>query len=340
MQVDIKSLNIKPLRNTFDQVARFTGNEKPASRYLEATIGIQPEVNFHYQPIWAKNRSIYDRNNTVIVMQDWYRLLDPRQYYYGAWTITRSKQQEAAERNFAFVDKRGMLATLPADLRARIDTVFLPLRHVEYAANLNNAYMSAYGFGVSITQATMMCAMDRLGIAQYVTRIGLMLDGNTSDALRTAKAAWQDDPVWQPLRRLTENMLVTKDWFELFVAQNVVMDGLMYPLMYESFSNTISATGNLGFSMLTEFMAEWFDEHVRWTDQVMKIAAAESPANREQLAQWVAKWQTLAATALLPIAGHALDDAGAAGLDAAAAGLRVRLVKSGVLDAATGATNV
>ena len=48
MQVDIKSLSIKPLRNTFDQVARFTGNDKSASRYLEATIGVQPEVNFHY----------------------------------------------------------------------------------------------------------------------------------------------------------------------------------------------------------------------------------------------------------------------------------------------------
>ena len=77
MQVDIKSLSIKALRNTFDQVARFTGNDKSASRYLEATIGIQPEVNFHYQPLWSENRSIYDKANTVIVMNDWYRLLDP-----------------------------------------------------------------------------------------------------------------------------------------------------------------------------------------------------------------------------------------------------------------------
>ena len=89
MQVDIKSLSIKPLRNTFDQVARFTGNDKSASRYLEATIGVQPEVNFHYQPLWSKNRSVFDKANTVIVMNDWYRLLDPRQYYYGAWTIAR-----------------------------------------------------------------------------------------------------------------------------------------------------------------------------------------------------------------------------------------------------------
>jgi phenol hydroxylase P1 protein len=340
MQVDIKSLNIKPLRNTFDQVARFIGSDKSASRYLEATIGIQPEVNFHYQPLWSKNRSIYDKDNTVIIMQDWYRLLDPRQYYYGAWTIARSRQQDAAERNFAFVEKRAMLASLSADMRARIDTTFLPLRHLEYAANLNNGYMSAYGFGVPVTQATMMCAMDRLGIAQYVTRIGLMLDGNSSDSLKLAKLAWQTDPAWQPLRELTENMLVTKDWFELFVAQNVVMDGLVYPLMYQSFSNSVSAAGNDSFAMLTEFMSEWYDEHVRWTDHVMKIAAAESPANRAQLAQWVEKWQPLVSQALMPVAQHGLGDGAADGVEAATAQLTARLCKSGVLATSTGERHV
>ena len=329
MQVDIKSLSIKPLRNTFDQVARFTGNDKTASRYLEATIGIQPEVNFHYQPLWSKNRSVFDKDNTVIVMNDWYRLLDPRQYYYGAWTIARSKQQDAAERNFAFVEKRNMLESMPADLREKIITTFIPLRHLEYAANLNNTYMSAYGFGVSITQAASMCAMDRLGIAQYITRIGLMLDGNTTEALKTAKAAWQQDAAWQPMRELVENMLTTQDWFELFVAQNVVLDGLIYPLIYQSFGDSTSASGQTSFAMLTEFMSEWFDEHVRWVDNIMKVAAAESESNKAQLATWVQKWQPQILQALQPVAKHALGGNAQAALEAATAQLAARLAKSG-----------
>lgn len=339
MQVDIKSLNIKPLRNTFDQVARFTGSDKSASRYLEATIGIQPEANFHYQPLWSKDRSIFDKGNTTIVMQDWYRLLDPRQYYYGAWTIARSRQQDAAERSFNFVEKREMLASLPVDVHARIVTTFLPLRHMEYAANLNNSYMTAYGYGVPVTQATMMCAMDRLGIAQYVTRIGLMLDGS-GDSLRTAKLAWQSDPVWQPLRELTERMLVTKDWFELLVAQNLVMDGLVYPLMYQSFSNSISEAGNTSFAMLTEFMNEWYDEHVRWTDHVVKTAAAESPANRAQISEWIEKWQTLTTQALLPVARHGLADGAAESIEAATAQLQSRLAKIAVFPTKSGESNV
>ena len=330
MQVDIKSLSIKPLRNTFDQVARFTGNDKSASRYLEATIGVQPEVNFHYLPLWSKNRSLYDKANTVIVMNDWYRLLDPRQYYYGAWTIARSKQQDAAERNFSFVEKRNMLEAMPADLREKIITTFLPLRHTEYAANLNNTYMSAYGYGVSITQAASMCAMDRLGIAQYITRIGLMLDGNSGDALKTAKAAWQNNPAWQPMRELTENMLTTEDWFELFVAQNLVLDGLVYPLMYQSFGDLTSSSGQTSFVMMTEFMSEWFEEHVRWVDNIMKVVASESDSNKAQLAKWIQKWQPQILQALQPVAQQALGATAQAGLDAALAQLSARLSKIGI----------
>lgn len=330
MQVDIKSLTIKPLRNTFDQVARFTGNDKSASRYLEATVGIQPETNFHYQPVWSKDRAIYDKRHTVIVMEDWYRLLDPRQYYYGAWTIARSRQQEGAERNFAFVEKRSLLAAMPADVRERIVHLLLPLRHAEYAANLNNCYISAYGYGVSVTQATMMCAMDRLGIAQYITRIGLMLDEGADGALKTAKAAWQQDPDWQPMRALTENMLVTKDWFELFVAQNVVLDGMLYPLVYQSFATELYSAGQASFAMLTEFMSEWYDEHVRWTDHVMKVAAAQSPENRAQLAQWVQHYQPLVVAALAPVARRALGAKAGVALETSATQLLARLEKSGV----------
>ncbi|SAL32030.1 methane/phenol/toluene hydroxylase [Caballeronia udeis] len=330
MQVDIKSLSIKPLRNTFDQVARFTGTDKTASRYLEATIGVQPEANFHYKPLWAEGREIYDKRNTAIVMGEWDKLLDPRQYYYGSWAIARSRQQDAAERSFAFVEKREMLASTAPELRQKIIDIVLPLRHLEYAANLNNCYMSAYGYGASVTQATMMCAMDRLGIAQYITRIGLLLDGNSAESLRSAKCTWQSDAIWQPLRKLAETMLVTKDWFELLIAQNVVIDGLVYPLVYRSVSDALSAQGGSAFAMLTEFMSEWYDEHIRWSDNLVKVAAAESTENKTRIAGWVATWHEQALTALAPVAIKALGETGPSALEAASALLDARMNKVGL----------
>ena len=124
--------------------------------------------------------------------------------------------------------------------------------------------------------------------------------------------------------------MVTDDWFELFVAQNLVIDGLVHPLVFECFDRRIVAAGGAAFSMLGEFMVDWYAESSRWVDAVLKIAAAESPANRAQLEHWSAAWLARIAPALVPLADYALDGAGAATLHELAAALRARLARAGL----------
>jgi phenol hydroxylase P1 protein len=63
---------------------------------------------------------------------------------------------------------------------------------------------------------------------------------------------------------------------------------------------------------------------------VLKIAAAESPANKEQLAQWVGKWQPQVLQALQPVAAAAFGTQAGTELDACAGQLAERLAKSGL----------
>ena len=65
-------------------------------------------------------------------------LRDPRQYYYATWTMARSRQQEAVETNYQFVDSRKLLSKLPDDVRTHACQVLMPLRHVAWAGNMNN----------------------------------------------------------------------------------------------------------------------------------------------------------------------------------------------------------
>jgi phenol hydroxylase P1 protein len=315
MQIDIKTADIKPIRNTFDHVAERIGADKPASRYQEATFDVQAVTNFHYRPLWDPEHEIYDTGRTAIEMADWYAFRDPRQYYYGTWTMARARQQDHMEKNFAFFEKRRLVDVMPEEWRDKVAALLVPLRHVEYAANLNNTYMAAYGYGTAITQACQFAALDHLGVAQYLTRIGLAVaDGDTAP-LDEGKRAWVEDECWQPLRRLCEDMLVTKDWFELFVAQNLVLDGLLYPLAYDRFDTAISRHGGSALAMLTEFALEWFGESSRWVDATLKTAAAESDANRQQLEGWADAWTERVMDALRPLARAEFDGAGDATLD-------------------------
>ena len=80
-----------------------------------------------------------------------------------------------------------------------------------------------------------------------------MVAAGETSALDEGKQAWVEDETWQPLRKLCEDLLVTKDWFELYVAQNLVLDGMLYPLAYDRFDTAISQHGGSALAMLTGF---------------------------------------------------------------------------------------
>jgi phenol hydroxylase P1 protein len=330
MNIDLQAREIKPLRNTYAHVAKYVGEDKPASRYQEATFGAQPSANFHYRPTWDPEHEIFDASRSAIVLADWYVLKDPRQFYYASWTMTRARQQDAMESNFQFVESRGMVAKISDEVREKALQVLLPLRHAAWGANMNNASICAYGYGTAFTAPAMFHAMDNLGVAQYLTRLGLALDDPS--ALDAGKQAWLNDPHWQVLRRCVEDTFVVSDPFELFVAQNLVLDGLLYPLIYGSFvDDHIALRGGTAVAMLTAFMPEWHDESARWVEAVVKAAAAESDANRRHISLWVQAWTERAQAAFAPVAQLALGDTGQVALGDARAHLAERCRKAGVL---------
>lgn len=328
MAIDLRTVSITPLRQTFGHLARRMGADKPASRYLEATMDLQPVENYHYRPTWEPERDIFDTRRTAITMKDWYALKDPRQYYYGAWTLARGKMQEIAEGDFDLVEDLGLAAAYPAAGKDLALKVFLPLRHVAWGSNLNKAYVSSYAYGIAMSQAACYASMDQLGVAQYVSRLGLAF--NDLDALAEAKAAWLAGAEWQELRRYMEDVMVGQDWFEVLIAQDFALEGLLYPLIYERFNEKLNAAHGPVFSMLTRFQREWFGETSKWLDAVLKACAADNHENKAQLATWIKAWRERALVALKPVAAMAFGDDADAILEELVQNLNARAAKAGI----------
>ena len=330
MSIEIKTATVEPIRQTFSHTRRRFG-DKPASRYQEASFDIEAASNFHYRPLWQPDKLLNDPSRTAVRMADWYAVSDPRQYYYGAYVQARARMQENAEHDFAFCEKRELLAGLSPQIRALIAQLLLPLRHAELGANMNNSGIAADAYGTSVTQMHMFQAMDRLAIAQYLSRIGLLLEDDGLVLLAEAKQRWLEDDAWQGLRRYVEDSLVVRDWFELTLAQNLVSDGLLYPLLFERFDAQLVAAGAGQVGMLTEFMRLWFAESQRWVDALVKTVVAESEENRAQVEGWVAQWRSSALQALAPLAEIG---PGREALDSIDAAFGARLKKLGLNGAA------
>ncbi|MDO8361892.1 MAG: aromatic/alkene monooxygenase hydroxylase subunit beta [Actinomycetota bacterium] len=328
MQIDLRTVSIKPIRQTFTHVADRIGPDKAASRYQEGVLNVQADANFHYRPTWDPDHEIFDASRSKVQMADWYAFKDPRQYYYATYTIARARMQETTEADFEFVEKRGLADTFNAAATRKALDLLVPLRHVAWAANMNNSSICAYGYGTAITAPCMFHAMDQLGIAQYLTRVGLLL-GDVS-SLDDAKQAWLTEPQWQPLRRYVEDTLVLTDPVELYVAQNMALDGLLYPLVYEKFDAMLTAEAGPTVSMLLRFQSDWFAETSRWVDSTVKTAAAESAANAELLSGWAAAWRDRAVEALAPLMDMALGAEAPAALADAVSAFDTRAAKCGL----------
>ena len=163
----------------------------------------------------------------------------------------------------------------------------------------------------------------------FNSRLALALDEPA--VLDAGKEAWLNAPHWQALRHLVEDSFVLRDPFEVFVAQNLAIDGLIYPLVFGHFiDDHVALNGGTAVSMLSAFMIEWHEESNRWVDAVVKTAAAESAANNSLISDWVKQWSQRVHDALKPIAQLALDDKGASTLDDVFTQFQARCKKLGL----------
>ena len=301
MTIEIKTDSVQPIRHTYSHIARRFG-DKPATRYQEASFDIAATTNFHYRPLWDAEHELNDVNLSAVKMKDWYEITDPRQFYYGAYVGNRAKMQEGAETSYGFCEKRGLLKRLDERVQTSILKYLVHFRHMNQAANMNNSSIASEAVGATAAQPHIFQAMDHLGMGQYLSRIALMIDGNTGSALDISKNYWMNDPIWQPLRKLAEDSMVVRDWFELTVLQNLLIDKAIFAFAYEALDDWFAQQGAEDISMLTEFMRDWNKDTLRWVTAVVKTAAAESDSNREAIQSWVDKWEPEIFAALKPLA--------------------------------------
>ncbi|RXK13402.1 phenol hydroxylase [Halarcobacter mediterraneus] len=287
MELNIANIEIEPKRHTFGHIIERFGEDRPASRYEEAMYDAQPTESFHYRPQWEPEFEIYDKNRTQIKMEDWYDLLDPRKFHYMSYVSTRASQNSANEQSFDFVGKRELAQFIQPEHLNKVFEYLTPLRHYEYGANMNNLAIVDRVYGTAMMSACLFHAEDRLGMAQHITKMILLLSNNEVSKLDEGKENWLSSSKWQGLRKAVEDSFIVKDPIRLFVKQNVVFDSFVIPLMVNEFSKELFKENESTVAMLTEFITSWYEETIKWIDNVIQVMAKESDENKELLKTWI-----------------------------------------------------
>mgnify|MGYP000904797409 CR=1 FL=1 len=267
MQFELRTQVIEPKRKTFTNLVKRFG-DRPASRYEEGSVDIQPTENFHYRPLFSADKWHYDPAWTVFRLTDPDSFLDPRQMYYAPFVQSRSAMNDAFAKSLEYVDSRDLLGRLPAGWEAIVADLLLPLRHYEAGAQLVFIEGSRFAYGSTIDQCCTWAAFDRIGNAQSISRIGIALAQGNDGALVEAKEKWLDEPALQGLRRLVEEVLTEGDYGTEIVAIDLC-DRLLYPLMYVHLDEAALVGGAGAYSLLVQHFATWFADNRRWVDHLV-----------------------------------------------------------------------
>lgn len=278
MQYELRYQVIEQKRQSYQNVIDRFGDQ-PASRYLEATLDVEPRENFHYRPTWAQDRELYDERFSALRLTDPYAYTDPRQYYYTPYVTNRAALHDEFGKTLAYLEERELLARMPDAWRAILASVVVPLRHYESGAQLVSVTGARFAYGTSLEQCCTFAAFDRIGNAQMLSRVGIALAVGTADVLTTAKQEWLDSDHLQPLRRLTEEIMIVEDWAEGLLAVDII-DSLIYPMLYTGLDDRALLEGAGAYSLFTQHLNTWFKDQRKWLDALI-TAWREDPENGE-----------------------------------------------------------
>jgi phenol hydroxylase P1 protein len=326
VQYELRTQVVEPKRKTFQHLIDRYG-DRPASRYEEGSIAIQATENFHYRPLWAPTHEIYDETWSALRLTDPDAFTDPRQYYYAPYVTARAHLHEAFSATLDYLAQRDLLDRLPEPWKADLADVVLPLRHYESGAQMISTYGCRFAYGSTVEQCLSYAAFDRVGVAQLLSRVGIALDGGSDALLVTAKATWTDAPSMQPLRKLTEELLVEPDWAVSTIGVDLV-DQLAYTLLYRHLDEAALLGGAGGYSLIAQHLSTWFSDHRRWVNALLKAWVddpAHGAANAATIRETVDRLlpQALAAvTALAQVADGHVDAGCVAAVEVAAAELQ------------------
>lgn len=331
MQYELKTQVIEPVRQTFDHIAARFG-DRPATRYQEGTVGLQPIEHFHYRPSYAPDKELYDPAYSAYRLSDPDAFLDPRGYYYTPYVTNRSELHEDFGTSLEYVTGKDLFSRTPEAWKQLMTEVLIPLRHYESGCQMLFSGACRFCYGAALAQCLGYEGFDRIGNAQMISRMGLALGEQTAAQLTAAKQVWMDADHMQPLRRLIEELLIEEDWADAVTGVDLVDAGIN-ALICRHLEDVALARGAGAYSLFVQHLDGWYAEHRKWLDALYKAWLTDEThgaANADVFAASVRRRLPEARAALRAIAQHADtilgDDAGCvAAVDTAVADLRASL---------------
>jgi propane monooxygenase small subunit len=219
----------------------FTPRKRRATVYEDVTVDVQPDPDRYLTQGWvyafADGPGGYPQEWTALKSANWHEFLDPNE----EWEQTIYRNNANVVRQISQNIEHGRTAHVfenmhPSWVRILERHVFA-WAHLEHGIGMH-VYTSAQRDAPTnmINNALAVGAAHKLRFAQDLILYNLALSEEVDGFNGSIhKQTWQEDPIWQPTRKLVEELTAIRDWGEAVFATMVVFEQLVGELFRSGF---------------------------------------------------------------------------------------------------------
>lgn len=267
---------------------------------------------FELDPGWDLNRWYLEhREGSALQVDDWEQFRDPDRLTYKDYVALQHDREIYLD---ALVDRYegdDYVRGLPAGWVDTLRVSLVPLRFAVHTLQMASLYVGQMAPSSYITNCAHFQAADEMRRIQriaYWTRILADAHGEDLASTQAARAVWEGDERWQPLREVLETMLIAYDWGEAFAALDLAVKPAFDAVANEVLGAAAAANGDPFLVALTQEFALDAARSRRWSAALVQYVRDRSADAAEALDGWTAAWAPRADAAARALA-RTLDGA-------------------------------
>ena len=222
---------------------------------------------------------------------DWDAFVDPRQTTYASYVELQHKRETYVDGLLAAIDTTGYDQRLAASWLPTLERVLAPLRYPCHGLQMAAAYVGHMAPSGRIVICAALQAADEIRRVQRLAYRMRQLQVTHAGFGESSKQAWQSDPLWQPVRKLVERLLVTYDWGEAFAALQLVIKPAFDTLFVTQLGHVAGVRGDEVLAKILLALGEDCAWHRAWSGALVAHAVAGEPANVATLRGWIERWR-------------------------------------------------
>lgn len=241
--------------------------------------------------VWLREH----RDAMRLTVPDWDAFRDPDAVTYGSYVAGQDDQETYVEGLLEQFDRDGYDESLSAPALDLLRDALTPSRYLAHGLQMLSAYVHQLAVSSYVGNCAAFQTADQLRRVQLTAyrTTQLQLTYPQRGFATGERAAWENAPGWQGIRRAVELALVEFDWDRAFVATNLVVKPVADLLLLDQLGRQCGAAGARLDSLILDNL--WRDSRrsQRWSAALVTFLIAANPDNRTVLREYLDEFTPL-----------------------------------------------